>query len=240
MHKRVKFLTIIWILSFLVGDLYADMSTGKPQFSIIEATDEIKQFVYSRLSEQYNGEIVAELLQKDSGIQLKNCNIPLDYSMPEHTLLGNRITIKVSCYGNNVWSVYVPVNIKVYQSVVTTNRPMSRDEIITAEAVSVKKIDITSLNQGFFTDSMMVIGNVMRFPAKAGNILTPQSITKQKLVKRGDRVNISLEDPELIVYMQGESLEDGGVGDKIKIKNISSKRIVEATIIAPGKVQVHI
>lgn len=232
MHKSVKFLTIAWLLAIFIGDLWADPS--------ITTADEIKQFVYTKLGAQYNGEIVAELLQKDFSMILKPCNIPLDYTMPEHAFLGNRITVKVSCPSDNPWSVYVPLNIKVYQSVVTTNRPMSKDEIITPDAVSIKNIDITNLNQGFFSDPMLVIGNVMRCSTKAGNILTPQSITKQKLVKRGDRVNISLEDPELIVYMQGESLADGGIGDNIKVRNISSKRIVEATVVAPGKVQVHI
>ncbi len=239
MHKNVIFLTILWVLSLLSCNLYANTPIEYPTFNIATHVDEIKEFIQTKLAEQYEGEIVVELLQKNFTFKPQQCNIPLNYSIPEHTVLGSNTTVKISCNGENTWSIYLPVNIKIYQPVVTTNRPMSRDEIITAEVVNLKNIDITNLNQGFFSDPIMVIGHVMRFPVKAGNVLTPSSIAKNKLVKRGDRVNIAIEDPELIVYMQGESLEDGGLGDNIKVRNISSKRIVEATIIAPGKVQVH-
>jgi flagella basal body P-ring formation protein FlgA len=238
MKKNAIFLTIVTILYLQSCNVAAEMISNN--IDVVKFIEEVKTFVNTKLAEQYSGNIITELLQTSAINQLKSCDIPLNYSFPENSLISNRSTIRATCNGSTPWISYIPVSIKIYQPVVITNRPMSKEELITPDMISLKEIDITNLNQGFFSDPNLVLGQMMRFPTKAGAVLTPQSIMKSKVVKRGDRLNITVEDPELSVYMQGESLEDGGLGDNIKVKNISSKKIVEATIVGPGKVQVHI
>ena len=240
MHKQVKFLTLAGMLYLFAANISANIETPIAAINVAELAPSIKEYVHNKLSSQYDGEILIDVLQHYNSLHLKQCDVQLQFSLPEQTVLTNSTTVRVSCNGASPWTLYVPIGIKILQQVIITNRPMSRDEVITADVISLKNVDITNLNQGFYSDPMLVLGQIMRFPVKAGNVLTPQSITKNKLVKRGERVNISVEDPEILVLMQGESLDDGTFGDKIKVRNLSSKRIVEATIVAPGKVQIHL
>jgi flagella basal body P-ring formation protein FlgA len=237
MRNPVVFLTITIILYLQPCNILAKIPNNN--IDILQFTNEIKNFAISKLTEQYTGNIIVELLQTHAVTQLKKCDIPLEYSFQEQFVISSRATIKAICNGNNPWTFYIPISLKIYQPVVVTNRPMSKDELITTDTISLKEVDITNLNQGFFSDPNLAVGQISRFPMKAGSILTPQSIVKNKLIKRGDRLNIIVEDAELSVYMQGESLEDGSLGDNIKVRNISSKKIIEATIVAPGKVQIH-
>ena len=242
MQRHVILLTVLLYFSGITTGICSNTQTtatiAKLDANVIAS--EINNFLQTKLSEEYTGEIATELLQRDFGRYLQPCSLPLDYSMSDYALISTRGTVKVTCAADKPWTMYVPVKIKIYQPVVIINTPMSKDEVITAANISVKNTDIINLHNGFFTDPDMVIGHVMRLSTKAGSIVTPRLIAKYKLVKRGDRVNIALEDPELTISMQGESLEDGGLGDNIKVRNNSSKKIIEATIVAPGKVQVHI
>lgn len=238
MKKNIIFLTIVAIISCFSTITMADLGGNSLPYSSI--ANEIKSFVTAKLTEQYPGNIVTELLQPNILKQLHSCSIPLDFNLINNTIISNRTTIKISCNGDTPWAAYLPIAIKIFQPVITTTKPMSRNELITADSIRLKELDIIALNQGFFADPDLVIGQILRFPMKAGTIITPHSITKNKLVKRGDKLNISVEDSEVMINMQGESLEDGGLGDNIKVRNNSSKRIIEATIIAPGKVQVSL
>jgi flagella basal body P-ring formation protein FlgA len=60
----------------------------------------------------------------------------------------------------------------------------------------------------------------------------------QKVVKRGEQIILVAATSAMEVRMNGTALEDASVGQTIKVKNSSSKRVVEGVVQAPGIVKV--
>jgi flagella basal body P-ring formation protein FlgA len=60
------------------------------------------------------------------------------------------------------------------------------------------------------------------------------------LVRRGQKVVILAKIEGLRVKMQGIALQDGSQGMTIKVKNKSSRRIIEGTVIRPGTIMVNL
>jgi flagella basal body P-ring formation protein FlgA len=71
-----------------------------------------------------------------------------------------------------------------------------------------------------------------------GTALTPRSLKQQKIVQRGEQVILVAQAGSMEVRMNGMAMEDATLGDKIKVKNSSSNRVVEGVVQAPGVVQV--
>jgi flagella basal body P-ring formation protein FlgA len=63
-------------------------------------------------------------------------------------------------------------------------------------------------------------------------------LKRANLVKRGSKVEIIANFDGLDVRMRGEALADGGRGDRIRVKNLSSGRVVTGTVSGSGVVHV--
>ncbi|MDR2527494.1 MAG: flagellar basal body P-ring formation chaperone FlgA [Synergistaceae bacterium] len=59
-------------------------------------------------------------------------------------------------------------------------------------------------------------------------------------IERGKRVSIVARDAGLLVKAPGEALENGALGDSIKVRNLSSKTVVTAVVVAVDTVEVRL
>ncbi|MFC2492444.1 MAG: flagellar basal body P-ring formation chaperone FlgA, partial [Campylobacter curvus] len=76
---------------------------------------------------------------------------------------------------------------------------------------------------------------VARTAIKAGEVLSQRQFSAMSLVKRGDILNAVLNDGGLSVIVEVRALEDGNLGDIIKIRTKDNK-ILPASV--SGKNQV--
>ena len=56
---------------------------------------------------------------------------------------------------------------------------------------------------------------------------------------RGSLVQMRLAVTGLSVIGQGEALESGAAGERIRVRNTGSKAVVDAEVIGPGQVRVN-
>jgi flagella basal body P-ring formation protein FlgA len=63
-------------------------------------------------------------------------------------------------------------------------------------------------------------------------------LKQAKRVKRGNQVEIIAISQGLQVRMMGKALADGGLGDRIKVKNLNSGRVITGTVAGTGLIHV--
>jgi flagella basal body P-ring formation protein FlgA len=63
-------------------------------------------------------------------------------------------------------------------------------------------------------------------------------IEQAEVIRKGDQVVITARSGTLSVRMPGEALSNGGLSEQIRVKNLNSKRVIKAQVIAPGQVEV--
>ena len=102
------------------------------------------------------------------------------------------------------------------------------------------EMDVQRLNHGYFTSQDLLIGQICKQNIGPNNPLNPHNIEAAKLINKGEHVSIVASDSNLTVSMDGIALEEGSLGETIKVRNLSSKKIIEAQITDPKKVNVII
>jgi flagella basal body P-ring formation protein FlgA len=65
-------------------------------------------------------------------------------------------------------------------------------------------------------------------------------VESQKLVKRGQQVVLLAQTSSIIVKMSGKAMADGAAGEKIKVKNLSSDRVIEGIVTENGSVRTNV
>ena len=174
----------------------------------------------------------------DKRLRLQQCGASLNaFSNTTSNTLGSR-TIGVKCQSPTEWTVYVPVKIKVLKHVVVAARPLAANQTLTAQDLRLELMDISDLRQGFLPAREQVVGQQLKYPIAVGMVVPPRGLKLEKVVRRGEQIILVASAGTMEVRMNGTAMEDASVGDKVKVKNSSSQRIVEGIVEAPGIVKV--
>lgn len=147
-------------------------------------------------------------------------------------------TVGVRCPAPRSWTIYVPARVSVYRKVLVAARPLPAGTRMSGADVRVARRDVESLSYGYLTATKDVTGKLLRRLVPAGMAITPEMLQSPPLIRRGQKVILLAETAGLQVRMTGLALATGAAGDPIKVRNLSSHRIVEGVVVRPGVVRV--
>lgn len=179
-----------------------------------------------------------EIGHLDQRLRLDKCDRPLEIFDTANTRLIGHSSLGVRCRGTKMWTIHVPINIIRYAGVLVVRENLPRGSILQPSDVETRRLDVSRLSDGYFTDKNEVRGKVLKRSLRRGDILTNGMLDIRKLVKRGDIVTIIASSGTLAIRVEGEALMDGRKGDLIRVKNHSSKREIQAVVVATGVVKV--
>jgi flagella basal body P-ring formation protein FlgA len=173
----------------------------------------------------------------DSHLRLPQCETALEAFSNGARAVGPT-TVGVRCTGARAWSLFVPVHVTQYRSIVVVNAALARGAQLSADQLSLSKRDVSHYPNGYFTDVEAVNGLVARRALAVDTVLTPQHVEPPRLVLRGEHVRISGGKSAIQVFAVGEALADGRAGERVRVKNLRSERIIEALVVGRGVVEV--
>ena len=179
-----------------------------------------------------------KLGQIDSRLKLPLCSTPLIISPARNTLKAGRNSIGVRCNSKKKWAIYTSAIISMYKDVIVLSQPIQRGEMYSANILHSEKREVSNLRSGFFIDPKNIINKQATRNLSIGAVISQANITEPKLIKRGDKVTINLSSHLLNISMAGIALMDGKKNQNIRIKNIKSKQVVQATVVRQGLVVV--
>ncbi len=174
----------------------------------------------------------------DPRLRLQACAAPLQTFSPPGSELRGNTTVGVRCTAPRPWTVYVPARIRMLGPVLVLTQARPRGTVLRAEDVKPVARDRAALRQGYFRAAGEVAGMVLSRSLAAGSVLTPRAVQRPRLVARGERVVIVASAGGIQVHSSGEALQDGARGDRIRVRNLASRRLIEARVVASGTVQV--
>ena len=179
-----------------------------------------------------------EIGQLDSRLQLTRCAHPPTAQLAPGGRTEGHTTINVRCLEPVSWSLFVPARIERHLPVVVLERPINRQQVIGPDDIRIERQAVSTLSNGYFTEAEDVIGLASRRRLMPGQVLTSAHVTPRRIVERGQEVTLFSARPGLVVRMKGIALEDGVEGERIRVRNESSKRIVEGYVEPSGAVRV--
>jgi len=176
----------------------------------------------------------------DTRLRLAACSQPLRTFDPRHEQKYGPVIVGVRCNGPKPWTLYVPATVNSYSEVMALARPLGRGTIIKRGDLQPVRENLARLPYGYFTDPKNVVGMELRRPMGLGAILTPSALAEPQLVKRGDDVTLIAEGNGVQVTIKAQAMDDGAKGDQIRVKNLSSERIVDAQVAGHDFVKIDL
>jgi flagella basal body P-ring formation protein FlgA len=127
--------------------------------------------------------------------------------------------------------LYGTAYIDVFQEVATIARPVARDEVIEAEDIRLKQMNLSQVSPRTVMRPEELIGKRARKSLAANTMVHAHEVETMPFVKKGDVVLIIVESPLLKITATGEALERGERGATIRVRNVTSNREIRAVVV---------
>ena len=79
-----------------------------------------------------------------------------------------------------------------------------------------------------------------RWDLNNGDVINRRLLEKQYLVNRDQHVELQVTTPTFNASVTSIALEDGQLGQRIKVKNLTSGQVVEGQVIGKGTVKIFL
>ena len=119
------------------------------------------------------------------------------------------------------------------------NRQLIKGDVIGQNDFSVETRKRSEFFGDGLVDPLKITGQIAKHGMRVGDIIGASDISKAEWVEKGSLVTIIYETPGLSLSTKGRALGAGSEGETVSVENLQSKRTVEGTIVAPGKITVQ-
>jgi len=157
-------------------------------------------------------------------------------SAPEMVL--SRITFALDCPGYSGWKVNVAVRPNVYVPVVMAKSVITRDTVLTADDLLLKKYNISGQRGDAIMAIDAAVGMTSKRTLQPGKPIIRAQLVEPVLVKRDQPVIIVSHSGGITASMPGVALKNGRKGEVIKVRNATSQRVISGVIDDTGVVSV--
>ena len=113
-------------------------------------------------------------------------------------------------------------------------RPLVKGAIVSANDVHLTKINGTSVGRDTVENLGDIVGKTLTKEIGQGEMFRAASVVVPPVVTAGSRVTVLYRHNRLEITAVGVALENGGIGQDIKVRNESSKKVFVARVLQPG------
>ncbi|WP_456398038.1 flagellar basal body P-ring formation chaperone FlgA [Desulfurobacterium sp.] len=191
----------------------------------------VKDFIIKYIKDHFPDKAIVFVSAPDRDINPKKIEVTL--TSEDRYYLRFRLYVK-----NNGSEDIIPVNVRVanLRPVVVAAHDILSKSLIRAGDLKVKKVAESRASLGFNSISDVVGKRAKRF-IRAGSIIKPSDIMPDYVVFKNAPVKVIYVSGNIRIEMLAQALQNGALGDIIKVKNISTGKKLLCKVIGNGVVE---
>lgn len=234
------------ILILLINLIFLAVFTASSQASVIYAdfiSSEIKKDLVKQVSSQIQGRIDVNVNQ----IPYKTLNIPegkveIKAEINMQNYFTSTTVAKVGVFVDNkeFTSFGVPVKISVYDNVWVAAEAINRGSSLTGMNIEVQEKEISEIAKTAARAKNSPDGYLAKKNFRSGEIIDIRHIETIPDIMRNNRVSIIFQSDYVTVSMPGEAMQEGKIGDFIRVRNKQYKKDYIGKVVGNNTILVNI
>ncbi len=156
-----------------------------------------------------------------------------------------RVQVRVVAEASNqaTYDVLVQLEARHFERVVLATKTIDRGHLIAASDLYLDRQDVTELSDYCSSASELVGTTAKRsiralLPVRTNDVEGQTRTETSVLIKRREQVKMVARVGALVVTATGEALQDGRLGEIIKVRNIESNANVQGRVTGTGEVEI--
>lgn len=208
-----------------------------------ESHQDIKNQAHSYLASKLdakNIEYTIEIQNIDPRLKLKKCPLVVEIKSTQLHVKPGKNTLNIQCKSPTPWRIFMTAQVKIFSYALVAKYPLNKGHLINENDLKLEKIILTGLRSAYLSDSNKAVNHVLKRRVNRGSIISVNNLSKPTLIKKGDNITIIAKNNGFEISMKGIALMAGGKGDKIKVRNSKTKKIIQGIISDTQTVKVNI
>jgi len=173
----------------------------------------------------------------DARLRLPACAGELTPFLSPGAVVRARTTVGVRCV-TPAWSVYLPVSVESEAPVLVARRSLQRGEVPLAADFDLARRRVPGLATAFVTEPNALGGQRLRRAMAAGEPLATTLLESAPLVRRGQSVTAVTRAAGIEVRSVAEAMANAAAGDRLRMRNPSTGRLLDGTVQPDGTVEI--
>ena len=223
--------------------LFASMSQAIQYHDLQDIRQSSENYLRTQLGVDSNNneDITITAASMDYRLRLARCDTPLEHSLPQGHRLQGSVAIGTRCTDElHRWSVFVPVTITQFADVIVTTEAISRGDFLKASQLKLERRSLNFLHNGYLKSMKKAVGQQLKTTLAKGLVVSPRQLKRPYAIKKGQNVKILAKSDLISVSIKGKALSNARIGDRIRVKNSSTNKIVEGTVSYNGFIEIKL
>jgi flagella basal body P-ring formation protein FlgA len=148
------------------------------------------------------------------------------------------LPVEIRVDSKTVRSFAATLEIEAFAEVFVAAKDLSANVKISEIDVRLEKRRLEKPITNYLRDAEKLRGAMLIKNVASGAEITTDSFVAAVVIKFGDSVRIEAQSGNLKIILNGEARSSGKIGDRISVKNLQSKAILQAVVIDEGLVKI--
>jgi flagella basal body P-ring formation protein FlgA len=239
---RISPITRLFALLLTASMLFVAAATAGAAEQMVRP-EQLRQFLDDYIEQQRD-------ILPPAEIRFKELRLPDPFAVPAGKLTcevtpsdprilpSRRFNLILRVDGEVVENLAVSGTLEALTEVAVAAKDLHRGAPIQAADIQMETRDLNDLRSPCF-DSTELIGKQLKRSLRAGHAFERASVEFPPLVKRGEMVTMTARRGALTITTRGLAQQNGGEGDVIRVRNISSNKDILCKVTGPESVLVE-
>jgi flagella basal body P-ring formation protein FlgA len=173
-----------------------------------------------------------EVAREPSAMRLPSGTVISEVKLPSGLHYEGSTPVHVLVYvdGSLYRRAVVYVRLTVRDTVLVAARDLRPEESLDASAVRLAEVRVSSAGEAYLRNISEVAGRVSSRFLREGTPLTPAVLLSPRVLEVGMPVTIIYDTGGIEVKTEGTAMQRGRIGERVRVKNNRSGKILNATV----------
>jgi len=140
--------------------------------------------------------------------------------------------------GKPLRTFWVKADVRVHAQVVQVARPVPYGRALQADDLHEVLCEVEDPRADYIRDCAEAVGMTAKRALAPGDLLNRSWVNEVRLVRHGEVVRLLAQSGSVSIAVLVRALQDGKLGDRIKVRNIDSDRALTAVVTGRGEVRI--
>ncbi len=147
--------------------------------------------------------------------------------------------VKVQEQDKVVQTFNVQATVQEWGQLPVARRALARGDVVGASDVTLARVNLSTASGGIAQSVDEIIGQKLSQDVSEGALFRTQLMVTPPMVRVGESVTLLYRSKLLEASASATALESGVFGAQVRVRNETSKRVMQGTISGPGIVEVR-
>jgi flagella basal body P-ring formation protein FlgA len=183
-------------------------------------------------------EVFIEAEPVDPRLRLGRCAHEPEGRLDSNAIAQGRALVRVTCRAPVAWSVFIPVRIESEAPVRVLRVNLPRGAPVAEDDAPSQRRRFSGLSENYVKSGEPLTGYRLRRPVTAGSVLARDALELAPVVHRGAQVTVRAESAGFRIETSGKALADAAPGQRVRVQQVTSLKVVEGVVDNAGIVRV--